>query len=277
MKTKRSTIFYPISFFLLLCGAGLCANNSNTAAAETAPYDIRIKDNLMSVQLQNIPLQKVFEEIASRTWIKTVIYASPQDLLAAHFNDLPLEKGIRRLTGKYNSMFIYGPEKDKNGKPKLSKIIILPKNFKGASGARNPAVIVADRPRPGKLKAFDFQSLVKALKDNDEDIREDAVDHLAELPDERVIKILSEVMINDEEEDVRAAAATALGDIRNQTAVYALIKAMQDDDIWVRESVVEALGKIGGKRVVAPLEEALEDEDEDVRKAAADALDNLGI
>ena len=42
--------------------------------------------------------------------------------------------------------------------------------------------------------------------------------------------------------------------------VEGLIRALKDEDIYVRRSAAEALGKIGDKRAVGPLIEALKDE-----------------
>ena len=64
-----------------------------------------------------------------------------------------------------------------------------------------------------------------------------------ELKVERLIKALQ-----DQEWEVRASAALALGDIGADAkdAVPALVKALQDQDEWVRSRATLALGRIGG-------------------------------
>ncbi len=54
--------------------------------------------------------------------------------------------------------------------------------------------------------------------------------------------------------EVRRAAAKALGKLKAQEAVEALIQALQSDpDTNVRRAAAEALGQIGDKQAVEPL------------------------
>ncbi|MGC8880568.1 MAG: HEAT repeat domain-containing protein, partial [Anaerolineae bacterium] len=76
-------------------------------------------------------------------------------------------------------------------------------------------------------------------------------------------------------EDVRQAAARALGKIGDAAAVPALIEALRDEDEDVRQAAAEALGKIGDAAAVPALIEALRDEDMWVRRAAAEALGKI--
>ena len=96
-----------------------------------------------------------------------------------------------------------------------------------------------------------------------------------ELKVERLIKALQ-----DQEWEVRASAALALGNIGGGAgdAVPALIKALQDQDKWVRSRAASALGRIGGGAVdaVPALIQLLQDQSSDVRLNAAVALKNIG-
>ena len=94
-----------------------------------------------------------------------------------------------------------------------------------------------------------------------------------ELKVERLIKALQ-----DQEWEVRASAALALGNIGGGAgdAVPALIKALQDQDEWVRSRAAVALGRIGSKDVVPVLIQALNDQSVSVRGNAAKVLDSIG-
>ena len=59
-------------------------------------------------------------------------------------------------------------------------------------------------------------------------------------------------------------------------AVDHLVRALTDEDKWVRYLAVDALGSIKDKKAVDPLVKSLKDKDQDVRFAAADALGRLG-
>jgi len=94
--------------------------------------------------------------------------------------------------------------------------------------------------------------------------------------------------LEDESEapGVRSEAAEALGRLKYEPAVPALIKMLEQKDLrWgkytasdLRKSVVRALGYIGlqAKAAVPTLIETLKDEEAYVRKCAADALGSMG-
>ena len=83
--------------------------------------------------------------------------------------------------------------------------------------------------------------------------------------------------LEDDDEWVRIDAAEALDEIGAGRAVEHFIRVLSESDDWrFREAAAEALGMIGDARAVQPLIKALGDEDEDVREAAAKALKKLG-
>ena len=75
--------------------------------------------------------------------------------------------------------------------------------------------------------------------------------------------------------NARAAAAEALGYLRNYSAADALAKALGDDSALVRREAAMALGFCGGRSHLQPLTEMLEDSDWTVRQSAWVALTNL--
>ena len=64
-------------------------------------------------------------------------------------------------------------------------------------------------------------------------------------------------LLNDKNHRVASSAAYALGEIRDNEAVPALVLALKDDCRHMRRIAAHALGKIGDKRAVKPLIEAL--------------------
>lgn len=82
----------------------------------------------------------------------------------------------------------------------------------------------------------------------------------------------------DEDDDVRCAAARALGHLGSETSVAAtLLRLLTDEDGGVRWGAAEGLGNLGSvaSSSAAALKEALEDEEEDVRAASAQSLGKL--
>ena len=64
-----------------------------------------------------------------------------------------------------------------------------------------------------------------------------------------------------------------MGKLGDSRVVPALLEALKDEDVDVRQAAAEALGKLGDSRSVPALVEALKDEIADVRRTAAEALE----
>jgi pimeloyl-ACP methyl ester carboxylesterase len=78
------------------------------------------------------------------------------------------------------------------------------------------------------------------------------------------------------EPDRAAPAAHALGELRDNRALDALVGGLGSSDPAVRRECVWALGELADSRAVADLFGATSDHDYEVRKAALSALDELG-
>ncbi|GAK57866.1 heat-like repeat-containing protein [Candidatus Vecturithrix granuli] len=82
--------------------------------------------------------------------------------------------------------------------------------------------------------------------------------------------------LNDEEKNVRIAAANVLGAIRHHDACDALIETLHDSNVNVRYAVVEALAKIPSQKSVIPLTNILEQDDEWLKLPTISALGHIG-
>jgi HEAT repeat protein len=81
--------------------------------------------------------------------------------------------------------------------------------------------------------------------------------------------------LGDGWDDVRAAAAEALGNLGDPQAIPALIKALGDYWYDVRRAAAEALGKLGDPQAIPALIQALGDYQDDVRRAAQQAIQQI--
>ena len=86
-----------------------------------------------------------------------------------------------------------------------------------------------------------------------------------------------QVALRDEEQDVRAAAARALGSIPGKTPIVLLVAAViRENEHWsVRAAAVRAMGDSGERAFLNTINLALDDEDDSVRIAAIHALAQL--
>ena len=271
---RKFKSLFLIYILLLSVPISALADSKNNMVKESS-FVVQVKEKFLTVKVKDISLKKILREIANQAWIKIVFYGPGEEMLSADFSDIPLDKGLKRLTRDTNYAFIYGPKKTKMVEPEIREIVIYPKIGNSTIKSVKPTIIVPEQQALEVLKEAFLVSLFKGLEDKDPLVREATIVFLSEFKDERVIKHLMEVLLNDEDEDVRASAAKVLGYFRNQRAIDPLIEALQDKDAWVRENVAVALGQIGGNRVISPLMEILVDEDKDVRNAAAHALEEI--
>ena len=130
------------------------------------------------------------------------------------------------------------------------------------------------------MASLDFERLAQILQEHpDPLLRRAAALCLGRKGDPRALSPLGNSLVNapDSEEDVREAAATALGDLLLPEAVEPLSQALATDgSSEVRKACAGALGALGQGTGAGSLEQALvNDTEEDVREAAADALGEL--
>ena len=117
-------------------------------------------------------------------------------------------------------------------------------------------------------------ALTAALKDEDEDVRGQALQTLVRMRAPLPTDVLG-TMLKDKSPDVRRQAIHALGQMRDAKYVTLIIDAMKDGDPDVRQQAAFALAQMRDPRAVDPLIAALKDMDSDVRRQAAHGLGML--
>ena len=148
----------------------------------------------------------------------------------------------------------------------------------GAAGAPAvPALIQAlgDSDRDVRRAAATRARLrANSQGDSGWDVRRAAAEALVKIGTPAVSPLIQ--ALGDRSENVRAAAAWALGDLGDPQAIPALIQALGDQSENVRWAAAWALGDLGDPQAVPPLIKALRDRSENVRCAAAWALGAIG-
>jgi HEAT repeat protein len=125
-------------------------------------------------------------------------------------------------------------------------------------------------PLPRKLDAA-----IRDLGDAKAKVRASAIGDLSRFSEgEQRDTVIRELlrMLRDEDGEVRAQAATALGDAAATEAVMPLLVMIEDDHPLARQLAVEALGAIGDGRAAARLRRALDDDRAEIRFQAVIAL-----
>jgi HEAT repeat protein len=133
-------------------------------------------------------------------------------------------------------------------------------------------------PTPQTPATGDIPALIRALEDEDPDMRVAAANALGEIGPEAMeaVPALVWAALEDEDRDVRSVAVWALGGIEPEVAISVLSRVLEDGDPdQVRTSAILGLRQSKGEAVPA-LIRALEDKDPDMRIAAVEVLGWIG-
>jgi HEAT repeat protein len=133
-------------------------------------------------------------------------------------------------------------------------------------------------------------SLIPLLNDKDEFVRREAAYALGATRSRTAVPPLIERLAKDKKDEVRGAAAVALGQISDVASVSALSavlspttspkgkKPKQEQNPFLLRSAARSLGQIGSRAALPILIVTLQDEkrDDDIRREAAIALGEIG-
>ena len=115
--------------------------------------------------------------------------------------------------------------------------------------------------------------LLLKLKSRDAEVRIKAVQLLADTESEHAFQVLTRTAEEDQDQGVRSAAITGIGQFPDETATTFLLRKFQDARPETRRAVVEGLRNRVGEDILAALVIALQDPDPVVRGRAAQVLD----
>ena len=263
------------ALLLLLTAALLPGGARAEYAAEDHTFKIEYEQDLLTLRVQDTPLKRVLAEISIQTGIDIILEGSAEAPVTADFSSLTLEDGLKRVTRDFNRAFVYGLQHPGQAKTVMQTVFLYVRAGEGLNRGGNSQTIKPARvaePNPGQAS---LASVGDLLKVKDPDVREEVVEMLAELKDGSGIPYLAQLLLEDENDDVRVSAADALGAFKDERAINALTRALGDRNTEVRESVVLALGEIGGEAVAAPLKDAMLDENEGVSQVATQTLEEI--
>ncbi|MCF6159150.1 MAG: HEAT repeat domain-containing protein [wastewater metagenome] len=244
--------------------------------------EIKLSDGRLSAKVRNSPLKDVLEEVMEQGKSRIWVHDSIQDTtVTVEFENLPVSEGIHKIMKDKNYVFIYAPAEVKEG-----TLSLMDKSSSGKSDISykrqsDPFPETTEAPHTRYSLPIDnmqnekssFESLVRnALESEREEEREEAVIALGESMDKKAIEVLSKVLVNDPDEDIRLSAIDALLTIGDSSVVPSLAAGLKDKRSVVRESVVEALGAIGGEAALELIKGVMNDEDEYVRGLAKEII-----
>jgi hypothetical protein len=120
------------------------------------------------------------------------------------------------------------------------------------------------------------EPLLEKLPYEEDGIKRYIFGALGKIGDARALEPLVNALEREAVPEVRASAAYGLGELRDAGATDALVRALGDENEWVRLESCGALRKLKASAAAGALRRVAEkDEKEQVRKAAAKALEAL--
>jgi HEAT repeat protein len=128
---------------------------------------------------------------------------------------------------------------------------------------------------PTLLAPYLVAPLRRRLGQSTREERQHMAGALGQFPSPLALDLL-QVLLSDEEGQVRSRAAQSLADLEGLDTLPVLLKALKDRNGDVRWIVAQALGRLEGATTVDALIEMLADEDKEVGRIAAQGLGQKG-
>ncbi len=117
--------------------------------------------------------------------------------------------------------------------------------------------------------------LCPLLSDRDDDVRKFALDLIYDIRDCDYPEKIAEILEQDSNANVRAAAAKAIGVLQYKEAAAQLMNALKDEE-WVCFSALEALADISDEMSVDSISALLNSPSDTIRYAAIEAIGKIG-
>src|SRR5438067_997689 len=138
------------------------------------------------------------------------------------------------------------------------------------AGRRNSATEAVVRIGEATVPA-----IVRRLRSHPEpDVRLALVNLLGDLRSEEGFEVLRDTLGNENDVNVASSIISSLGKFRDATAIPALLRVLERDDVWLKFHAIEALGEIGD-RTALPAVLPLYGE-KSLRKPVLEAIGKIG-
>jgi len=238
--------------------------SDGNSEGDSAPQLISLKARTLSVALENQPLRWVLDEISRQSGMMfdTAPEISEHRVTDA-FQNLPIERGLRRLLGSWDVFFFFGGDETE---PRYAWV--YPKG-KGTGF----------RPIPPEQWAS-TRELEEAFNDSDPQVREQALRSLAERKGKSALDLLISAL-DDANDRVRNGALNAAADSNLEIPPETLIRlAGSDPSPAVRLSALAAISNYvdepsANLDIMAIAINASTDTDPEVRTLAKNLIDRL--
>ena len=240
---------------------------------------IELKDGVLSVDVQDVPFNTVLTTVAEQGEFRVLFVDPAQEPISIAFADLPLKKGIEELLRERAYIFRYSGDKGALSTVVVYARKADPPNQ--AKNRRSPPQPTDKREGDLAGQADPNEPAVtllsaQALDSSYEDERLEAVEGLDFLENqEEVAEVLTAVLQGDDNSDVREAALESLADFDDPDSQRrAAHLSIHDAEQAIRMRAVEILTDIEDWDTLRDV--ATSHDDPQVRERASHALEDMG-
>ncbi len=268
-QTRRPHIINKIILIITIFMLNFSCNPLMDSFASDTPdkqiLEVELQDGLLTVDAQNVKLEKVLDAIGENAGFDVVINGMLDSQPSSwSFDSLPPIEIIRSMVDEYNIAMHYDFHDDKTSSENYGTLWIFgnfTSNFEDTESVENYSrthslsmVLQQDDDPSARLQAINelstiggaeaSEALAKGLGDSDPSIRIEVVRSLGSVGAENAIPTLAQVLYSDPDSDVRLAAVQTIAEQDSEVAKIFLKVAIEDKDETVREVAKEALNRL---------------------------------
>jgi hypothetical protein len=271
-KTFITNILVVVSF--ILCpmsvlsvgattqGEGTPSISERDGIIEKPAFYLKVQKGLLSVEIDNAPLEEVLMAIAQQNGFKRLKVqgnAALANKISIKFQNLPLDQGIQRILRGRSYSLIYAQtewDRGKSSPTTLEEVRIFGEGDYEQSFEPNPL------EGKGSVPSRSLKGLIQqALYGEDTMTRANAIIALWEADDSLAIAALRQALL---EGDVYESALKTMAHLGGDVMMVA--NAIADKDSDAGEPGFVALAEVGGMQVRELIQQALEHENKEIRK-----------
>lgn len=220
-----------------------------------AYIDMTIQDNVISADLRDARLQDILLAVGKQLGCVLHLTGDLSERLTLSFSSLPLEKGLKRLTGRHSLSLVYNR--------------IPPPVSQGDETIKDISGIWVFSRSPAKTS-----NLPQAEQPDDAASLQRALDELRRSGDDAAVMAVA-AFLRHEQKEFRRKAVEGICSVQSTDAAQALVPVLSDEpDAKIRLTALRALVyRFNDPNTQIAVTKALSDPDEEIQKLATQLLE----
>lgn len=244
--------------------------------------EIRVQNNLISVDLIEARLEDVLHSIGKKAGFKSHLSGDLSERLTITFIDVPLEKGLKRLAGKHSLSFLYRQAQtstptSQDGTKDIAEIWVISRTGNAATNRTVPYQPGESPENTDEIPSSQTEPLPQpssiAEEENDSAVLQQAIDDLVARGDEAAV-MAAAAFLRHENEEFRRMAIEGLSTVQGNRSTQVLGRVLLDEpEAEIRMMALRALAdRQADPEAQAVISQALDDPDQEIQTLADQLL-----